>query len=169
MHARGIIPPPGRRMEEGSTKVLHAVFPAWFSLDRGGNGKAWAIHANSASQLWDTHSGPGSPLPRSARRWHWASAACFLLGEGPAAKGREGGGVKGKELQPGLGSQPQSTLPPCSHRSQCTQQVPTTRLGAQILQSSTTGGTQPPPGGSWLSPHCPARLTRRLRMHRRWL
>lgn len=88
-------------MEEGSTKVLHAVFPAWFSLDRGGNGKAWAIHANSASQLWDTHSGPGSPLPRNARRWHWASAACFLLGEGPAAKGREGGGSKGKSCTQG--------------------------------------------------------------------
>lgn len=79
----------------------------------------------------------------------------------------EMGGVKGRDLWPGLGSQPQPTLPPCSHRSQCTQQVPASRQGEQILQSSTMG-TQPPPQGSWLSPHCPARLTRRLQMHHRW-
>ena len=38
----------------------------------------------------------------------------------------EMGGVKGRELWPGLGSQPQPTLPPCSHR---TQQVPASRQG----------------------------------------
>lgn len=129
---------------EGS-KVLHAAVPGWFSLDRGENGNTWAIRANSASQLWDTHSEPGSLLPRSAQHWHWASAACFLLGEGPAAKGRDGRGQRERAVA-------KAGLAATTHTSTLLPSLPVHPTGPskQIGRADSPklhyGDTAPPPG-----------------------